>query len=214
MISEPSAEEITSQNVLKLLENLSKKSVKTAYCYERRKEEIRYQDKLKQHLLKRYNLISFDEKGKKVETQSSPSSSLQKTVISELSVPEKKQKKIRKSTFFKRSLINDQIEELTKRCTRKIHTILKNSQDSCDITRQSSMEIMKRMLVLADNNQIKLKSLFVTLVKTMSSSSRNINCEEQLSDFRHYLERLEGEKGEDEEGSKVTQITQIDTALC
>jgi len=73
---------------------------------------------------------------------------------------------------------------------------------------------MKRMLVLADNNQIKLKSLFVTLVKTMSSSSRNINCEEQLSDFRHYLERLEGEKGEDEEGSKVTQITQIDTALC
>ena len=214
MISEPSAEEITSQNVLKLLENLSKKSVKTAYCYERRKEEIRYQDKLKQHLLKRYNLICFDEKGKKVETQSSPSSSFQKTVISELSVPVKKQKKIRKSTFSKRSLINDQIEELTKRCTRKIHTILKNSQDSCDITRQSSMEIMKRMLVLADNNQIKLKSLFVTLVKTMSSSSRNINCEEQLSDFRHYLERLEGEKGEDEEGSKVTQITQIDTALC
>lgn len=56
---------------------------------------------------------------------------------------------------------------------------------------------MKRIINLSDNNHLKLKSLFVTLLKTMSNSSRSMSCDEQLNDFKHYLERLEGEKGED-----------------
>ena len=42
------------------------------------------------------------------------------------------------------------------------------------------------MLVLADNNNMKLKSLFVTLVRTISGG-KGVSCSEQLCDFRHYL---------------------------
>ena len=43
---------------------------------------------------------------------------------------------------------------------------------------------MKRMLILADNNTMKLKSLFVTLVRTISEGKGG---SEQLCDFRQYL---------------------------
>jgi hypothetical protein len=50
-----------------------------------------------------------------------------------------------------------------------------------------SMEIMRRILVLADSNHMKLKSLFVTLIRTISGGSRVLSCEERVCDFRHYL---------------------------
>ena len=43
------------------------------------------------------------------------------------------------------------------------------------------------MLMIADNNSIKLKSLFVTLVRTLSGSSGVLNCHQKLGDFKHYL---------------------------
>ena len=68
MLQQSTVEDITPENVVRLIEKLSKKSVKTAYCYEKRKEQIKYQDKLKQHLLRRYNLAAFDQKVKKTES--------------------------------------------------------------------------------------------------------------------------------------------------
>ena len=56
-------------------------------------------------------------------------------------------------------------------CLKKINSILKNSKDSSSTVRQQSIEIMRRILALADSNQMKFKSLFVTLVKILSSSS-------------------------------------------
>ena len=50
---------------------------------------------------------------------------------------------------------------------------------------------------------MKLKSLFVALVRTVGGGRGG---SEGLVEFRQYLERLEGEKGEDEEGSRITQI--------
>ena len=77
---------------------------------------------------------------------------------------------------MKKSVLNDQIGELSKRCARKIHSILKNNQDSTENTRNISIEIMRRMMILSDNNHLKLKSLFVTLVKTISGVSKSVSC--------------------------------------
>lgn len=46
---------------------------------------------------------------------------------------------------------------------------------------------MRRILLLADNNHLKFKSLYVTLMKTLSACSQAVSCEERLCDFRHYL---------------------------
>lgn len=70
----------------------------------------------------------------------------------------------------------DQIDQLRVHCLRKISELLKNSTDSREMVRRHSMELMKRMLILADNNHLKLKSLFVTLVRTLSGSNM-LSCE-------------------------------------
>jgi hypothetical protein len=87
-----------------------------------------------------------------------------------------------------------------------VREYLKNSQDSLEATKYYAIEAMRRVLILSDNSHLKLKSLFVTLARTISTSPADSNCEEKLREFNQYLDRMENEKHFDEEGSKVTQV--------
>ena len=88
---------------------------------------------------------------------------------------ERRQKKGRNG-ISKKSVVYEQVEYLKKHCLRKIQTYLRNNIDNIASIRSHSLEIMRRILVLADDNHIKLKSLFVTLVKTMKCS-QELSCE-------------------------------------
>ena len=71
-------------------------------------------------------------------------------------------------------------------CIRKINCLLKREKQPED-TRSQAMGIIKRILALAEDNRIKLQSLFVTLVKALSASSAICACEERLGEFVNYL---------------------------
>ena len=195
-------DDITSQNVLDVYEE-QRKVKQQNYCYERRKEEIRFQDKLKQKLLQRYNLLNTSHNNSDSSTSRAYSKPIIQITVSGSHL--RKQKRIFKPSQQRKVMATDQIDQLRVHCLRKISELLKNSTDSRETVRRHTLELMRRMLILADNNHLKLKSLFVTLVRTLSRATM-LSCEEKTGDFKHYMERLQGEKGEDEEGSKLTQI--------
>lgn len=62
-------DEISGDNVIFLIENNGKKQKKCDYSYETRKEEIRYQDKLKEELLKKYNLLYIGKENEATTTK-------------------------------------------------------------------------------------------------------------------------------------------------
>lgn len=72
-------------------------------------------------------------------------------------------------------LLQGETEMLRKRCIRKINSLLKNTNEGNN-SKAQAMGIIKRILILAEDNRIKLQSLFVTLVKALASSSPICNC--------------------------------------
>ena len=127
MVEEPTIDEVGPGNVLRLLEGIGRKKGGSDYCYEKRKEEIRYQDKLKSELLKRYNLVNFDLPPKKPSKVIDSSSFPQITVVSGCSYPEKRSKKISKGTS-RRPQLTERIDELSLRIVRKIYSMLRNNR--------------------------------------------------------------------------------------
>lgn len=116
----------------------------------------------------------------------------------------KKTRKIQKQK--QRAVEDDEISSLRIKCLRKAREYLKNSQDSLEATKYHAIETMRRILILSDNSHLKLKSLFVTMVRTISACAADSSCEVKLREFNQYLDRMENEKHFDEEGSKVTQV--------
>ena len=83
-------------------------------------------------------------------------------------------------------LLQGETDMLRRWCIRKINCLLKREKQPED-TRSQAMGIIKRIMALAEDNRIKLQSLFVTLVKALSASSAICACEERLGEFVNYL---------------------------
>ena len=56
--------------------------------------------------------------------------------------------------------------------------------------KEYTVNLMRRVVGLAEGNRMKLQSLFVTLLKSLSSTSSNLKVEERLGDFSNYLDQL------------------------
>ena len=96
-------------------------------------------------------------------------------------------KKICKEKGKNKHLLHSEIEMLRGKCLRKLTSLLKNAQENAEACKIHAMKIMKRMLVLADGNRVKLQSLFCTVMRVMSSSSPILRCEDRLAEFSNYL---------------------------
>ena len=56
--------------------------------------------------------------------------------------------------------------------------------------KEYTVKLMRRVVGLAEGNRMKLQSLFVTILKSLSSTSSNLKVEERLGDFSNYLDQL------------------------
>jgi hypothetical protein len=56
--------------------------------------------------------------------------------------------------------------------------------------KEYTVKLMRRVVGLAEGNRMKLQSLFITLLKSLSSTSSSLKVEERLGDFSNYLDQL------------------------
>lgn len=56
--------------------------------------------------------------------------------------------------------------------------------------KEYTIKLMRRVVGLTEGNRMKLQSLFVTLLKSLSSTSSSLKVEERLGDFSNYLDQL------------------------
>lgn len=84
----------------------------------------------------------------------------------------------------------DDSEVLRVQCLRKVCSFLRGSEENLQSAKEYAVKLMKRIVGLAEGNRMKLQSLFVTLLKSLSSTSSGLKVEERLADFSNYLDQL------------------------
>ena len=84
----------------------------------------------------------------------------------------------------------DDSEVLRVQCLRKIRSVLCGSEENLQSIKEYTVKLMRRIIGLAEGNRMKLQSLFVTLLKSLSSTSSSLRVEERLADFSNYLDQL------------------------
>jgi hypothetical protein len=168
----------------------------SGYSYETRKEEMQLQAELKRNLLLRFNLHAFD-----APTAPLPTPAPRRIIqITPENITSKSYRRICKAKS-KGGLLQGEIEMLRRRCIRKVTALLQNHHqqhpEATPSPKSQAVRIIKRILLLAEDNRIKLQSLFVTLVKALAGSSPVSTVEDRLAEFGNYLEQLETDKQED-----------------
>lgn len=186
--------QITVDNVLQMIERNRKRQKTSDYSYQNRKEEMQLQAELKRKLLMRYNLDSFDHAP---QTKLADAASKRKIIqLTPENITSHHYKRICKNKTKNTGLLKGEIEMLKGKCIRKVASILSNQQ-GVKKPRLQAVKIIKRILILADDNRIKLQSLFVTLIKALSFKNPLSRCEERLAEFSNYLQQLQNDKQED-----------------
>jgi hypothetical protein len=133
---------------------------------------MQVQAELKKKLLLRFNLYDFDAAPPKESHKQPPLKKLLEVTQENMGSKDYRRMCRTKSRV---GLLQGETEMLRKRCMRKINSLLKNTNDGNN-SKTQAMGTIKRILILAEDNRIKLQSLFVTLVKALASSSPICNC--------------------------------------